>query len=225
MQQLAYVSWLKSNKHQKPVLIKSRLGERGSVYLNPLRDPLKVPFHHLHRLRGNFFKVSVHLVKEKKSYFQLLDKFPKYQKMKRWNKKKKPWPAYLFAGFDLQQATASMSRCRSHQRGQSLESSRSHQTQSMTKEDNPAIYISWECSVEKWSHQVANVNSRGQHCTFMSTSVQFWVAQAFSRISKMATVLWFMMSTSHRPIVSPAKQNLASSSCSSDHWGSLLASS
>lgn len=60
---------------------------------------------------------------------------------------------------------------------------------------------------------------------FMSTSVQFCVAQAFSRISKMATVLRFMMSTSHWPMESPARLNLAASSCSSDHWGSLLASS
>lgn len=68
-------------------------------------------------------------------------------------------------------------------------------------------------------------NQQGAVQTFMSTSVQFCVAQAFSSISKMATVLRFMTSTSHRPMVSPARQNRASSSCSSDHWGSLLASS
>lgn len=61
--------------------------------------------------------------------------------------------------------------------------------------------------------------------TFMSTRVQFWVAQAFSRISKMATVLRFMMSTSQRPMIRPARLKSAASTCSSDHCGSLLASS
>lgn len=59
----------------------------------------------------------------------------------------------------------------------------------------------------------------------MSTRVQFWVAHAFSKISKMATVLLLMMSTSQRPIVKPASSKAAANSCSSDHCGSLFASS
>lgn len=36
-------------------------GSRKASYLNLLRHPLKVPLHHLHGLRGDFFQVSVHL--------------------------------------------------------------------------------------------------------------------------------------------------------------------
>lgn len=130
-------------------------------------------------------------------------------------------PAYLSAGFCLQLATASRSRCQLHQPERSPESSHSRRIQSAKKKkkrkgNNLSLCRQFKC----WP-----AGSSDAPLTFMSTRVQFWVAQAFSRISKMATVLRFMMSTSHWPMVSPDRENLASNSCSSDHWGSLLASS
>ena len=121
------------------------------MYLDPFRDPLKVPLHHLHGLRGNFFKVSVNLEDRKTIFLSCyLKPFFKSVKIKPDETRKEAGPAYLFVGFDLRPATVSKNRCRSHQRGRSLEFSHSHQIQSIrNEEDCPWLWSSCRSSVEK----------------------------------------------------------------------------
>ncbi|TNN40013.1 hypothetical protein EYF80_049811 [Liparis tanakae] len=183
----------------------------GSSYLDPLRDPLEVPLDRLHGLGGHFLEVAVHLGDEERS-LELLGSL----KEGRSPGDESP-PACPSAGCGPRPATGATSRCRSRRRGRSLESSRSPRTRSTGEGEDPQGLDAFTSG--GWGE------GGGAGRTFMSTRVQFWVAQDFSRISKMATVLRFMTSTSHWPMARPAGENLAASSCSSDHWGSLLASS
>lgn len=85
-----------------------------------------------------------------------------------------------------------------------------------------------------WYKRMKNISKMRPNCLplvlmpnsiFISTRTQSWVDQYFSRISNTVWVDLFMISISLWPISRPFEVNLADIICSSDHWGSLLASS